>query len=133
MPLSRTRRGQTQGVLNYDTNMYAKVVDLERQRVAMFQEETAGECVQLNQEVVQQVEQIIAQLKIILDKKKNEADAIVSSNRQIQKVTNTEELLNAYDQIATVFGTPGNSPYTKQAIWTKVMEPQRLVGILRST
>ena len=75
MPLSRIQRGQIQEVLNYDLNMYARVVDLEKQRVARFQEDTPGEYVQLNQEVVQQVEQLVAQMKIILDKKKTEADA----------------------------------------------------------
>ena len=45
MPLSRIQRGQIQEILDYDLNMYRKVVDLERQRVARFQEETPGEYV----------------------------------------------------------------------------------------
>ena len=49
MPLSRIQRGQIQEVLNYDLNMCARVVNLEKQRVARFQEDTPGEYVQLNQ------------------------------------------------------------------------------------
>ena len=130
MPLSRIQRGQIQEILDYDLNMYRKVVDLERQRVARFQEDTPGEYVQLNQEAVQQVEQLIAQFKILLDKKQNEADAVASGGRQIQKLTNTEELLNIYNQIATAYATPANSPYTKEAILTKVMETQTAVSAL---
>ena len=84
-------------MLNYDLNMYARVVDLEKQRVARFQENTPGEYVQLNQEVVQQVEQLVAQMKIILDKKKTEADTYVGSNRPLAKIGNIEELLSAYN------------------------------------
>jgi hypothetical protein len=65
---------------------------------------------------VQQVEQLIAQFKILLDKKQNEADAVAAGGRQIQKLTNTEELLNIYNQIATAYATPANSPYTKEAM-----------------
>ena len=128
MPLSRIQRGQIQEVLNYDLNMYARVVDLEKQRVASFQEDTPGEYLQLNQEAVQQVEQLIAQFKILLDKKKNEADAVAAGGRQIQKLNNTEELLNIYNQIATAYATPANSPYTKEAILGKVMETQTAVS-----
>ena len=130
MPLSRIQRGQIQEVLNYDLNMYARVVDLEKQRVARFQEDTPGEYLQLNQEAVQQVEQLIAQFKILLDKKQNEADAVAAGGRQIQKLTNTEELLNIYNQIATAYATPANSPYTKEAILGKVMETQTAVSAL---
>ena len=52
MPLSRIQRGQIQEVLNYDLNMYARVVDLEKQRVARFQEDTPGEYVQLGDELL---------------------------------------------------------------------------------
>ena len=57
----------------------------------------AGEYVQLNQEVVQQVEQLVAQMKIILDKKKTEADAYLGSNRPLEKIGNVEEFLTTYN------------------------------------
>ena len=130
MPLSRIQRGQIQEVLNYDRSMYAKAFDLEKKRAPKFEEEPAGEYLQLNQEVLQQVEQLVAQFKILLDKKQNEAEAVAAGSRQIQKLTNSEELLNVYNQIAAVFATPANSPYTKEAILTKVMETQTAVSAL---
>ena len=53
MPLSRIQKGHIQEVFNYDLNMYARVVDFQKQRVARFQEDTPGEYLQLNQEAVQ--------------------------------------------------------------------------------
>ena len=49
---------------------------------------------------------------------------------QIQKLNITEELLNIYNQIATAYATPANSPYTKEAMLGKVMETQTAVSAL---
>ena len=124
MPLSRIQRGQIQEVLNYDRSMYAKAFDLEKKRVPKFEEEPAGEYLQLDQEVLQQVEQLVAQFKILLDKKQNKAEAVSGGSRQIQKLTNSEELHNMYNQIAAIYAMPSNSPYTKEAILTRSWRPK---------
>jgi hypothetical protein len=130
MPLSRIQRGQIQEILDYESEHVQEGRGLREAAGREVPGGDPGEYVQLNQEAVQQVEQLIAQFKILLDKKQNEADAVASGGRQIQKLTNTEELLNIYNQIASGLRHPANSPYTKEAILTKVMETQTAVSAL---
>jgi hypothetical protein len=128
--LDDIRRNQIAEAMNYDRTMYMKAFQLTKRAVNVMDPEPAPEnepYVQVNPEDTQAAEELVNNLLLLLEQKRNAIDSLTRGQGTADSISIVEDVLTSYNTLVNLLINPKATPQTRSALLTSVLKIEKYV------
>jgi hypothetical protein len=128
--LDDIRRNQIAEAMNYDRTMYMKAFQLTKRAVNVMDPEPAPEnepYVQVNPEDTQAAEELVNNLLLLLEQKRNAIDSLTRGQGNADSISVVEDVLTSYNTLVNLLINPKATPQTRSALLTSVLKIEKYV------